>query len=383
MKILVLDVNYPHSENLNGDLFVHVRVKEYIAAGHDVKVAAFFTDASDYEFDGVRVNRLPDLESLKALISDFEPDVVAVHFFQGWMLEKIFKNLKVPVVVWVHGVESLPWYKRRFNFEISREFAEYVAFNLLQMKRFRELVRYANDKPGAVTFVFVSEWIRREADPRGELDKAVSTVVPNPVDTSFFDYRPKPPDQRLKVLLVRSFNSRKYANDIAVDSIVRLSRHPEFESFNFTIRGRGKFFGRLTGRLAGLRNVSVREGFLTHEEVKDLHSTHGLFLCPTRQDAQGVSMCEAMSSGLVPLTSDSTAIPEFVTDRKSGFLGQGASDLVVAMRTLSGDPGLFERMSRNAADEVRRKCEISGIVSRELNLMMDAVENLRPAHAVH
>jgi glycosyltransferase involved in cell wall biosynthesis len=94
-------------------------------------------------------------------------------------------------------------------------------------------------------------------------------------------------------------------------------------------------------------------------------------------------MCEAMSSGLVPLTSDSSAIPEFVTDRKSGFLGKGAADLVVAMRTLARDPGLFERMSRNAADEVRRKCEISGIVSRELQLMMKAVENSRPALPVH
>jgi glycosyltransferase involved in cell wall biosynthesis len=383
MKILVLDVNYPHSENLNGDLFVHVRVKEYIAAGHDVKVAAFFTNAPDYEFDGVRVDRRPDLESLQVLIREFGPDVVAVHFFQGWMLEKIVKNLKSPVVVWVHGVEALPWYKRRFNFEISREFAEYVAFNLIQMKRFRELVRYANSNPGAVTFVFVSEWMRQAADPRGALDKSLYSVVHNPIDTSFFEYRPKSPEQRFKVLLVRSFNSRKYANDIAVDSIVRLSRHPEFENFQFTIRGRGKFFRRLTGRLAGFGNVSVSEGFLTHQQIRDLHSTHGLFLCPTRQDAQGVSMCEAMSSGLVPLTSDSSAIPEFVTDRKSGFLGKGAADLVVAMRTLARDPGLFERMSRNAADEVRRKCEISGIVSRELQLMTKAVENSRPALPVH
>ena len=37
---------------------------------------------------------------------------------------------------------------------------------------------------------------------------------------------------------------------------------------------------------------------------------NGIFICPTRQDAQGVSMCEAMSSGLVPITLYNTAIPE-------------------------------------------------------------------------
>ena len=45
-----------------------------------------------------------------------------------------------------------------------------------------------------------------------------------------------------------------------------------------------------------------------------MHKKNGIFMVPTRLDSQGVSRDEAMSSGLVPITNNVAAIPEFVDD---------------------------------------------------------------------
>jgi glycosyltransferase involved in cell wall biosynthesis len=78
------------------------------------------------------------------------------------------------------------------------------------------------------------------------------------------------------------------------------------------------------------------------------HKTHGILLCPTRMDAQGVSMCEGMMSGLVPITSNNTAIPEFVKDRVSGFLTNSYQEIAASIQYLYDHPNQFLEMSANA-----------------------------------
>jgi glycosyltransferase involved in cell wall biosynthesis len=377
MRILVLDANYPHDKNLYGDVFVHVRVARYLRLGHDVRVISFFNQMEGYTFDGVRVECAPDLTSLERLIAEFRPDVVALHFFQGWMLRKLISRSTYPFVIWVHGMEALGWYRRLFNLAISREFAEYVAYNTIQMWRFRKLVAFAREHRGRVEFIFVSDWMRRiaEADTLSRIPSY--SVIPNPIDTERFPYVEKPAEQRHRVLLIRSFDSMKYANDIAVEAIQLLSQKPQFQNFSFSIHGRGRMFDEITRPLRNFNNVSIHEGFLTQPEIRALHQAHGLMLCPTRQDAQGVSMCEAMSSGLIPLTSKSSAIPEFVQHNETGFLTRNSSELADAMLQLHSDEALFARMSRAAASSIRQRSGIEAVVNSEMDVMTRAAEQSR------
>lgn len=373
MRILVMSAQYPSSDNLYANMFVHVRVLRYMALGEDVRVISFFTDRPSYQFEGVAVICVPDLESLTSAIGEFAPDVVAIHFFQGWMLRKIVLKTPAAFVIWVHAIEAMWWFRRLFNFEVSREFYDYVKFNIIQVVRLRKLFKFAENDPGKVRFVFVSEWIRRVAETDTGCRVTSAEVIPNPIDTARFPYVAKDATHRTRVLLIRPFNSRKYANDIAVEAIRRFSRYPEFDQFKFTIHGRGKLFAPLTQRLSHFRNVFVHEGFITHEEIRVLHESHGILLCPTRQDSQGVSMCEAMSSGLVPITSDSSAIPEFVGNGRTGFLTKGSEDIVAALRQVYHDADLFLMMSKAAAEDIRRKCGADDVVQRELSTMREAV----------
>jgi glycosyltransferase involved in cell wall biosynthesis len=369
MRILVLDNNYPGEENLYGDVFVHVRVAAYQRRGQEVRVVAFFRPKSVYEFDGVAVHCAPDVDGLVTLIEEFRPDVVAVHFFQGWMLRKVIERLDLRTVVWVHGIEGLWWFRRLFDAAPTREFLRYVKNNCIQMVRLRRFIRRGARDPWRHQFVFVSDWMRRATETDTLTRLPIYHVIANPIDPERFPYTAKPPELRRRLLLLRSFDSRKYANDIAIKAILLLSRRAEFKELEFSICGRGRMFAELTRPLRRFANVVIDEGFRTHEEVQALHSRHGVFLCPTRQDAQGVSMCEAMCSGLVPITSNSTAIPEFVTDGVSGFLTHTPSEIAEAVLKLLDSPETFSRMSAAAADEARRKGALDSVVRDELTVL--------------
>ena len=91
-------------------------------------------------------------------------------------------------------------------------------------------------------------------------------------------------------------------------------------------------------------------------------------LIPTRQDAQGVSMCEAMSSGLVPVTSNNTAIPEYVNE-SCGYLGNNVDDLKDAIKEMYYNPDIFLKKSKKASQHINKICSPQIVINKELNLI--------------
>jgi len=377
MKLLVLDVNYPSETNLYGDVFAHVRVKEY-AKEFDVRVVSFFKKTPDYVYEGISVRTAATLDHLIQVIDEEMPDAILVHFFQGWMLEDLIRNSKVPFIVWVHGVEALGWYRRLFNFQLNelRQFLHTVFFNEVQLYRFGKLIRFSNHG-GEVTLIFVSNWMRRVAETDSLSRCKTPHIIPNPINDDVFRFQEKDSSLRKHILLIRSFDSKKYANDLAIKAILHLSHDSIFEDLSFTIYGQGRFFAKLTNQINRFPNVSVHNQFLNHVEIAAEHQQHGIFLAPTRQDAQGVSMCEAMSSGLVPITSNNTAIPEFVTDGQTGFLTLSPSEIAQRIRELYHDPERFLQMSREAASTIRQLSGIESVVAREINLIKQQINTNR------
>jgi L-malate glycosyltransferase len=365
MRLLILDENYPHLENLLGDVFVHVRVKEY-AQHHEVKVFSYFHTPRTLTYESISLDFFNDKQALIEAIKKYNPDRILIHFYQSWMLEEVIKVLKVPVVIWVHGYEALGWYRRLFNYTLySPVLLNYIKRNTKQQYHFRRLIKYAN-RSGKVRFVFVSDWMRRitETDTLSKIKRY--DVIANPIDGNLFKYVEKDKEARKKILILRSFVSKKYANDIAVKAILILSERPVFNDLAFTIIGEGSLFDKLLNPLRKFSNITIKKGVVRQIEIPAVHKEHGVFLCPTRQDAQGVSMCEAMSSGLVPITSYSTAIPEFVTNNSSGILTRSPKEIADAIEYLCKHDDKFKTLSRSASDDIRRLCDIKGIIKREL-----------------
>lgn len=368
MRLLILNQNYPHPENIVGDVFVHVRAKAY-AKYHDVQVFCWYGTPFNIQYEGIPLQRFADESSLLQAINAYSPDRILIHFYQSWMLEKLIKVTNLPIIIWVHGFEALGWYRRLFNFKwYSPVLLNYAKKNTKQQYLFRKLIQYANQHD-RIRFVFVSNWMRRitETDTLSKIRNF--SIVPNPIDVHLFPYSAKSEDMRKQVLVLRSFDSRKYANDISVKAILALSKKESFKEFSFTIMGKGILFDKLLEPVRKFPNVQIKKGGVQQVLIPEIHKKHGIFLCPTRQDAQGVSMCEAMSSGLVPITSRNTAIPEYVTDDNDGILTNSPQEIADSLEELLNHPDKFTKLSVNASKKMRALCNIDTVSRKELDLI--------------
>ena len=155
MKLLILDENYPHSENLVGDVFVHVRAKEY-AKFHEVQAFSYFHKPAQLIYEGIPLLMFDNVDSLVEAIRKYDPDKIIIHFYQSWMLDRVVKVFNIPIIIWVHGYEAQGWYRRLFNFAwYAPVLVNFVIRNTKQQYQFRRLIKYANKTP-RVKFVFVS-----------------------------------------------------------------------------------------------------------------------------------------------------------------------------------------------------------------------------------
>ena len=87
-------------------------------------------------------------------------------------------------------------------------------------------------------------------------------------------------------------------------------------------------------------------------------------------DSQGVSRDEAMSSGLVPVTTEITAIPEFV-DNNCGVLTppEDYKSISAGILELYDNPERFLEMSENASNRVRNQTDSKLIIEAELRII--------------
>ena len=226
---------------------------------------------------------------------------------------------KKNIILWFHGFEVRDYRRLAFNYSTEELELRRPVLDSLNKARFAA-VRKLDDHPRIQT-VFVSDYIRgvARADCEAKLENAL--VIPNFIDGDFFAARVKTHDMARRILLIRSFEARNYANDIAIGAIQLLARRPEFGELQITIRGTGRYFRSLTAPLAAYANVDTAEVYLSPAEIKALHDAHGLFLVPSRHDTQGVTMCEAMASGLVCITNPVAAIPEYF-DETCGYFAR-------------------------------------------------------------
>lgn len=365
---LVLTNHYPSYEDLYRNGFVHSRVIAYRERGIrcDVFRLRPAEAVSYHEFENVDVTT-GSPEVLNQMLASRRYKSVLVHFLDPAMWEVLQLHIEhVDVTVWVHGAEIQPWHRRDFSYSTEDERTVAKMKSDARMLFWRTLLRKI---PARLKLVFVSRYFAEEVmeDLGFRIPEAHYTIIHNPIDTDVFRYVPKPQEQRLKVLSIRPYASAKYANDLSVRAIELLAPKPWFADMEFRMIGDGPLFEQTLAPLRQYRNVIIEQRFLKQCDIAALHKEYGIFLSPTRMDAQGVSRDEAMASGLVPVTNAVTAIPEFVND-ECGILAPGDDPVAMAqgIAMLVEDPRRFSAMSAAAAARVARQSAKSAIVDAEI-----------------
>lgn len=369
MRLLIISESYPHEKNLSGDVFTHVRAKKY-AKNHEVRAFSYPQVPNELIYEGISIQLFDDAGLLLAAVKDYNPDKILIHFYQSWMLEGLIKKVSIPVIIWVHGYEVTGWYRRLFNYTLySPVLLSVIKNNIKQQYYYHQLITYSNNTNTKVHFVFVSHWIKKVAEQDTLSTIKNFSIIPNPIDVELFRFDKKSDDLRKKILVLRSFKSKKYANDISVKAILQLSKTAYFNELTFSIIGDGPLFDSLLLPLRNFPNVHIQRGVVPHSEIPALHKEYGIFLCPTRQDTHGVSMCEAMSSGLVPITSNNSAIPEYVKHGVTGILTKSPGQVAQAVEDLYNHTAKFQKISIAASQSMSEICNIHTIIHKELSII--------------
>lgn len=370
--VLLIAKQYPSYEDLYRFGFVHSRVRGYRAQGLEVDVFRLSNEARGRfrEYEGVGVAEGDGLR-LRMALSSGQYKTVLVHYMDRhvWAILREYLD-RVRVIIWVHGAEIQPWWRRAVNHgsDAERDKARRSSDERLTM--WREVLSTDSDQ---LRLVFVS------AKQAGEAFADLGTfppadryrVISNFIDEELFPYRPKTPEHRRHILSIRPYASAIYANDLAVQAILKLAQWPGFDQLRFRFIGDGPLFDVTVAPLRQFGNVTLEKRFLSQRDISEVHRDFGIFLVPSRMDSQGVSRDEAMSSGLVPISSRVAAIPEFVT-AECAILAEpeDANGLAAGILALQDDPDRFLRMSAAAAAHVRSRSDRAHTVDAELNWIL-------------
>ena len=370
-RVLIVSNNYPSYEEKYRNGFLHTRLQEYVQNGKKVDMFVLKNGGQLLyrEYEGIQVIS-GSQKALKTILTHGVHEKIAVHFLDSEMWETIEPfSVDKEILVWVHGSEIQPWHRRTFNYVTDEELAKAKIESQIRMDFWQPLL---TNLPENMKLIFVSDYFAQEVmeDTGVKIPSRSYEIIHNPINTSMFNYVEKSDDQRVKILSIRPFASNKYANDLTVKAILHLSKKKFFKELEFLIVGDGKLFDEILEPLVKFNNVTIQRGFLSHSEIADLHKEYGVFLSPTRMDSQGVSRDEAMSSGLVAITTNVTAIPEFV-DEYSGVLvpGEDFKAMAEAIEHLYHNPREFQSISISAAKRVRSQTDSKIIIGKELKLL--------------
>lgn len=370
---MLLTPAYPGAAGLYGGEFVRSRVLAYKAQGLRgtvVEVARRNVGAQLETVDGIRVIRLPlsRLGQLVELFARIEVPLLAHSPSPAIQHALIDHAIPGRVAIWFHGFEVRD-YRRLFANRTSRELAKVRSgLNADNDLKFKAARRIFTD-PG-IKKVFVSKFLKDVAEFDVGVEALSSYVIPNHIDGEFFFARRRQEADGKRILLLRSFAARNYANDIAIEALRILSTRKGFKDAQITVRGFGARFREETSPISGHSNVEVVERYSSRAEMCSVFFDHGIFLCPSRFDTQGVTLGEAMSSGLACVTNSVAAIPEFV-DERSAVLARPDDpwDYAETLWSLMEDPYRVSELSVSAASRVRQQCGRSQTIDKELDLM--------------
>lgn len=342
MKIFIVSRDYPSKENRHTYGFVHSRAKIYAKNNQKVLVFVPSDKPSRYVYEFVPVFRAR-LNSISEAIEEYDPDIIAVHSpIYHWL--QVLGKTRRPVVTWFHGVEVLirafhnyiPPFGIKNNVTKVRSITTNTYRNLM-MRRFL---------PSSTAVVYVSHWMKRITELYLMRRHPNSFVIPNPVDTELF--KPLDVDKseaQLDAISVRALEW-KYGLDTAVRAFSNLET-------KLTIIGAGSLETYLKG-LAEKCNSNVE--FITrgieHERLPMIYSKYGFFVAPSRTEAQGVAMCEAMACGLPVIATRVGGIPEFVEDSVNGLLVPPEDYLKLrkAVKFLTSNNHLYDSLCKNARE---------------------------------
>jgi len=375
MKIAVLSSRYPTTDNPYSHMFVHTRNKEYVMKGHQVTVLVPSTKPEQYEIDGVVVIK-GSVQSFLPLLDETEGVMIHLLFHRfnretdASVLYDYIQTHNIPCLFYIHGVECQKiWRSRRDDIKLTApmSIARFIYRDFYLINKMRKTLKRFCIENSRSAFVTPSQWMSKESVASTDVDTSAKTVIiPNGIDTERFKYREQW-ENRHKLLSIRPLYAKgKYANDLLIEA----SRHLENSQITVNLFGDGPEKDIIREQVAKLNNFNLNVGFLQPSDIANIHQNFGMYGAVTRMDAQGVSMCEAMASGLPVISFNTCAIPEFIEHGVTGMLAScyNVNEFVDYCRDISTDKNKYISIAESARNFIEA-IDIKSTTEKELKLL--------------
>jgi glycosyltransferase involved in cell wall biosynthesis len=217
-----------------------------------------------------------------------------------------------------------------------------------------------------------SEKVRRSLLDEYGVDGAKVKVLPNGIDSKFWDSRLREgrsgEDRPLNVLFVGGDFRRKGG-----DLLMKVAGRDEFRQcvFHFVtkeaIRGEGP-------------NIRVYNNIGPNStELRALYTDADIFALPTRADLHPVALCEAMMMGLPVVTTRVGGVDLAVKDSENGFVIEIDDEamLVRCLGTLVESADIRHRFGLRSRKEAEENFDLETNARVILETMMDAADSYR------
>lgn len=371
MRLAILTSRYPNENDPYQHMFVHVRAKFFKYKGIDVEIFVPNKVNTSYTFEGIKVNMIPTSAIKKQLLTF---DLSYLHLLNmypiinngGFSLYHFIKMNNIPYLFYCHGNEVYKYevYNSDFKFQI-KEMAKWLYKDTWGIKSLKYFIKNTTSKSN---FIFPSNWLLQEAKKNLKVNLDHAKIVPNGIDTAFFKFQKKSVPLRNKILTIRSLDSKVYNIKMTIDIVNLLP-----DTFTLDIYGIGKYKEEYETYIQTLgleHRIKIIEKFMNPSEMRDLYASYGIFISTTDVDSQGVTIQEAISSGLLGVVNRNSSKSEFYENKVNGIIGDQveliAKDIV---ETVASDA--YDALVTNARKWMEEQFDIHVVTEREYNLIME------------
>ncbi|MBS7787519.1 glycosyltransferase family 4 protein [Flavobacterium sp. CYK-55] len=357
MKIAILTSRYPKPEQPYNHMFVHIRSLYFKSQNQDVTVLVPSSEKTEYIIDDIRV--LCDSTSNIANQLD-QYDVTYLHLLQLYpfsaadgsiVYDRLKKNNKA-FAIYLHGSEVQRYQQYGFDFDWSiKQMIKFFYKNVYVIPKMRRFLIQTQSRPNTI-IIFPSLWMKQNAEENLRMKINNYTIIPNGIDTDFFGTPKTIATNPRRLVSIRSFSSKVYN---ILDSIMVLEKLPK--DYTLTIYGEGfliPYYLRVIKQKNLEERVTIIPKFLDREAMKQVFLSYDLFISTTLFDSQGVTMLEAMSSGLLVAAYDNSSRKEFIKDNVTGILGRDVIDLANKIVHITQQQEVFNAIISNGQEYIKQ-----------------------------
>ncbi len=198
-------------------------------------------------------------------------------------------------------------------------------------------------------------------------------VLPNGVDVkryeSHFKFDRRPLSQHEEhptVLYVGRLSSHKGIDTLITAAPLVLEKIPEAKFVAAGPDGGALASSKLKVKSENLEERFTFAGEVSEEEKISLMQKADVFVLPSRSEAFGITVVEAMAAGCPVVVSDIPALTEIVSDGQTGlvFPVDDEKSLADKIIRLLSDQNLNQKLSKNAKEKVQERYNWQKIIGR-------------------